>query len=121
MLSIARGAAQAGMLRDRQLHFFYGAREPRDVCGEDYLRELPGHGECIHYYPVVSQPAEDTQATWRGATGFVHEHVKRVLGSQMAQFEFYFAGPPPMTQSLQEMLMLEHRVPFEQVHFDRFF
>jgi len=121
MLSIARGASHAGILGDRQLHFFYGARTPRDVCGEDFLRELPGYGERIHYYPVVSQPAEDAQAIWRGATGFVHEQVKRVLGPQLAQFEFYFAGPPPMTQSLQEMLMLEHRVPFEQVHFDRYF
>ena len=121
MLSIARGAVQAGMLQDRQLLFFYGARTASDLCGESFLRELPGYGERIHYYPVVSDPAADAQTPWAGATGFVHEHVKRILGEQMPQHEFYFAGPPPMTQSLQEMLMLEYHVPFEQVHFDRFF
>jgi len=26
-----------------------------------------------------------------------------------------------MTKSLQESLMLKHQVPFEQIHFDRFF
>jgi hypothetical protein len=31
------------------------------------------------------------------------------------------ADPPPMTQSLQAMLMLKCRVPFEQLHCDRFF
>jgi len=39
----------------------------------------------------------------------------------MRQHEFYFAGPPPMTQAIQEMLMVTHRVPFQQIHFDRFF
>lgn len=121
MVSIARGAAQAGMLQDRQLHFFYGARTPRDVCGEQFLRELPGFGDRILYHPVVSQPGDDPQAPWNGETGFVHEAVKRVLGTKMPDCEFYFAGPPLMTQSLQSMLMLDYKVPFEQVHFDRFF
>jgi len=121
MLSIARGAAAAGMLQQRQLHFFYGARTTNDLCAERYLSELPGYGQRIHYYPVVSDPAQETQAPWTGATGFVHDHVKSILGAQMTQHEFYFAGPPPMTQALQEMLMMEYQVPFEQVHFDRFF
>ena len=85
MVSIARGAAQSGMLKTRHLHFFYGGRTPRDICGEDFLRELPGFGDTL------------------------------------PSFEFYFAGPPPMTQTLQEMLMVGYRVPFEQIHFDRFF
>lgn len=121
MVSIARAASRAGMLQTRHLHFFYGARTPRDLCGETFLRDLPEFGERIHYHPVVSLPGEDPQAQWSGETGFVHELVKRVLGEKMPEFEFYFAGPPPMTQSLQEMLMVGYRVPFEQVHFDRFF
>ncbi|HJV00488.1 MAG TPA: FAD-binding oxidoreductase [Burkholderiaceae bacterium] len=121
MVSIARGAAQAGMLHNRALHFFYGARTPRDVCGEQFLRALPGFGERIHYHPVVSQPDAEPDAPWQGETGFVHEAVKRVLGSRLPDCEFYFAGPPPMTQSLQSMLLLECKVNFDQVHFDRFF
>lgn len=121
MISIARGAAEAGMLQDRVLHFFYGARTARDVCGESILRALHGYGERILYHPVVSEPGDAAQAAWSGATGFVHDAVKRVLGARLADCEFYFAGPPRMTQSLQEMLMLEYRVPFERVHFDRFF
>lgn len=119
MVSIARGAAEAGMLKDRKLYFFYGARTPRDVCGEDMLRELQGFGDRIRYFPVVSLPGED--GAWRGETGFVHDFVQRALPSALASYEFYFAGPPPMTQALQEMLMVGHSVPFEQIHFDRFF
>jgi toluene monooxygenase electron transfer component len=121
MVSIARGAAQAGLLDTRQLHFFYGGRTPQDICGESFLRELPGFGERIHFHPVVSLPGDDAGAAWRGETGFVHELVRRTFGQSMPGYEFYFAGPPPMTQGLQEMLMVEFRVPFEQVHFDRFF
>lgn len=121
MVSIARGAAQSGMLKTRQLHFFYGGRTPRDICGETFLRELPDFADRIHFHPVVSLPGDDAGAQWRGETGFVHELVRRVLGDALPSFEFYFAGPPPMTQTLQEMLMVGYRVPFEQVHFDRFF
>lgn len=121
MVSIARGAAQSGMLKTRQLHFFYGGRTPRDICGETILRELPTYGERIHFHPVVSLPGNDSTAHWSGETGFVHELVRRIFGESMPDFEFYFAGPPPMTQTLHEMLMVGYHVPFEQIHFDRFF
>ncbi|WP_300440857.1 2Fe-2S iron-sulfur cluster-binding protein [Zoogloea sp.] len=119
MVSIARGAAEAGMLKDRKLYFFYGARTPRDVCGREMLAQLEGFGDRIVYLPVVSLPGDEGE--WQGETGFVHDLVARALPGSLAGFEFYFAGPPPMTQALQEMLMVGHRVPFEQIHFDRFF
>lgn len=119
MISIARGAAEAGLLKDRKLHFFYGARTPRDVCGEALLAPLEGFGERLCYVPVVSLPGDD--AAWQGETGYVHDAVARLLPEPLASYEFYFAGPPPMTQALQELLMVGHRVPFGQIHFDRFF
>lgn len=119
MISIARGAAAAGLLADRQLYFFYGARTPRDVCGEDMLQALPGYGERIHFVPVVSLP--DEGAAWQGATGYVHDQLAPGLPGKLGDYEFYFAGPPPMTQALQELLMIGHQVPFTQIHFDRFF
>jgi toluene monooxygenase electron transfer component len=119
MVSIVRGAVEAGLLADRKLYFFYGARTPRDVCGEELLRSLEGFGDQIVYVPVVSLPGDDGE--WGGETGFVHDAVAHGLPAELANYEFYFAGPPPMTQALQELLMVGHRVPFEQIHFDRFF
>ena len=83
------------------------------------LMILDGFGERIIYLPVVSLPGGEGE--WQGETGYVHDAVARTLPGSLAGFEFYFAGPPPMTQALQEMLMVGHRVPFEQIHFDRFF
>ncbi|MBS1143340.1 MAG: Ferredoxin:Oxidoreductase FAD/NAD(P)-binding:Oxidoreductase FAD-binding region [Proteobacteria bacterium] len=119
MVSIARGAVDAGLLADRKLYFFYGARTPRDVCGESLLRSLDGFGDRIIYIPVVSLPGDN--GDWDGQTGFVHDAVAHTLPAAVANYEFYFAGPPPMTQALQELLMVGHKVPFEQIHFDRFF
>ena len=51
----------------------------------------------------------------------MHEALTRVLGERWAEHEFYFAGPPPMTQAIQELLMVKHLVPYQQIHFDRFF
>ncbi|MNR63011.1 Toluene-4-monooxygenase electron transfer component [compost metagenome] len=51
----------------------------------------------------------------------MHELVRQTLADSIKDFEFYFAGPPPMSQALQEMLMVGHQVPFEQIHYDRFF
>lgn len=119
MVSIARGAAEAGMLKNRKLYFFYGARTPRDVCGGEMLEVLEDFGKSISFLPVVSLPHDN--GDWKGATGFVHDYLPSALPAELANYEFYFAGPPPMTQALQELLMVGHRVPFEQVHFDRFF
>lgn len=119
MISIARGAVEADLLTDRKLYFFYGARTPVDVCGEDMLRNLKGFGDRIIFIPVVSHVDESNE--WSGQRGFVHQQLSSVLNAELGNFEFYFAGPPPMTQALQELLMVDHKVPFNQVHFDRFF
>jgi toluene monooxygenase electron transfer component len=121
MVSVARGAAAAGMLEQRKLHFFYGGRTHRDICSERFLRELPGFGERIFSYPSISMPQADGAGEWAGRTGYIHEVVRSVLDPQFADFEFYLAGPPPMTQAVQQMLMIDYRVPFEQIHYDRFF
>ena len=115
------GSRAEGLLPGRQLHFFYGARTPRDVCGETLLRALPGFGASLHFHPVVSDIHSAEAAGWRGERGFVHEALPRILGDQLASCEFYLAGPPPMTQAIQELLMSRCLVPYQHIHFDRFF
>ena len=113
MLSIARRAAALS----RPVDFFFGARSVSDLCADEMLEALPGFGERLRLHNVVSGPAE---AGWRGATGWVHDEVDRVIGASAAGREFYFAGPPAMIESLQTLLMQRRQVPFPQLHFDRF-
>jgi toluene monooxygenase electron transfer component len=121
MVSIARGIGLDEAQAQKQLHFFYGGRTAVDLCGVDYLADLPGWGDRIHYYPVVSSPDDPLSAGWQGETGFVHDVVARLLGPRLPDMEIYFAGPPPMAEALQRMLMIDLKVPFAQIHFDRFF
>ena len=117
MLSIARGAVRAPELAGRKIHVFYGARTAQDLCGREELAALPGFGTRLTFEAVLSHAAP---GTWEGPTGFVHEHVRTFVGERWNTFEYYFAGPPPMAEAVQRML-IDHRVPFPQVHFDRFF
>ena len=118
MLSIARGAVREPKLAGRRIDVFYGARTSRDLCGETQLRALPGYGERLFFHPVLSD-AQDPEG-WKGAKGFVHEHARAWIGERWAELEYYFAGPPPMAEAVQRMLM-DKRVPYPQVHFDSFY
>ncbi len=109
VLSLARGAIAEPRLAGRKIHAFYGARGERDLCGACELEALPGFGERLFYTQVVSE-----------TDGFVHERVKKEFGDRFKEFEFYFAGPPPMAEAVQKML-IEARVPYPQVHFDSFY
>ncbi|MBM3516937.1 MAG: 2Fe-2S iron-sulfur cluster binding domain-containing protein [Alphaproteobacteria bacterium] len=120
MVAIARGFAAGKGHPARRLHFFFGGRTPADICGESLLAVLPGYGERLTYHAAVSDPEAARAAGWPGPTGFVHTLVEAALAPNLARFEFYFAGPPPMAEAMQRMLVA-NSVPSAQVHFDRFF
>ena len=118
MLSIARGAVREARLHGRTIHVFYGARTIRDLCGKEDLASLPGFGERLFFHPVLSQ-SEEAEG-WSGRTGFVHEVARELVEGRWNDFEYYFAGPPPMAEAVQRML-IDKRVPYPQVHFDSFY
>lgn len=114
MLSVARGvlAEDSG----RRVHLILGLRSEAELGAAAELQAL-AH-ERLTTSVVLSAPTD--ASAWRGATGFVHAEVERALAPDLARFDFYFAGPPPMINAMQDLLMVRHRVPFEQVRFDRY-
>jgi toluene monooxygenase electron transfer component len=120
MISIARGTAASRALAERKLHFIYGGRGARDICGESMLRCLPGYGERILYHPVLSAPDTDQEARWTGRTGFLSDVARDMFADRLPDFEIYFAGPPAMAESTLRMLV-EMKVPPSQIHFDQFY
>ncbi|MBP0592162.1 2Fe-2S iron-sulfur cluster binding domain-containing protein [Paraburkholderia sp. LEh10] len=121
MISIARGIVAEPALAGVQLHFLYGGRTPRDICGRDMLASLPGFDERIRFEAAVSDAAPgDACDPWTGHVGFVHELADAMFGERLRDMEIYFAGPPAMGQAIQRTL-LARKVPFEQVHFDQFY
>ena len=114
MLSVARGvlAENSG----RKVHFFLGLRNEAELGAATELQTLAGD----QVTPMVALSAPADPLAWTGATGFVHAEVERALVSGLERFDYYFAGPPPMIEAMQEMLMVKHRVPFGQIRFDRY-
>ncbi len=120
MVSIARGAFATPALQTRKLHFVYGARAPQDVCGQDMVSTLHGWSERGTYHAALSG-LDAAQALPAGQLrGFLHEAVDQLYGGQLPSMEIYFAGPPLMAQALLKLLV-ERKVPMEQVHFDQFY
>lgn len=119
MLSIARGAAASPSLHGRHIRFFMGGRTPLDIAGDKALECLPGFGKSLTFHPVISAP--DASSAWSGATGFVHEAALEALaGTRLDNYEWYFAGPPPMVSAIETRLG-GAGVPAQQMHFDRYF
>jgi len=120
MVSLARGALSRQALPFQNIHFIYGARETRDICGLDMLNELPLWATMGHYTPVVSNAPADEVLPPGCERGFVHEVVQKFHANDLGNMEIYFAGPPLMAQAMLKLLV-EHKVPMNQVHFDQFY
>jgi toluene monooxygenase electron transfer component len=121
MISITRAVSVSPKLAGRTLHFIYGGRFARDICGEPMLKCLAGYGERIFYHPAVSMADSDPdRATWKGHVGFVPDVARQMFGEDLPRFEIYFAGPPAMAEAVTRMLV-EMKVPPEQVHYDQFY
>ena len=120
MISIARGAFSSPRMTGRKLHFFYGARELKDVCGLDMLETLPNWASLGTYQAVVSGAPESEALPDSCLRGFAHDAVAQTFGERLQSMEIYFAGPAMMGQSLLKTL-IELKVPMDQVHFDQFY
>ena len=121
VLSILRAAVRAPGLSDRRIQLFYGGRGPRDICVPEILAADPLLRERVVLHTAISDDNAPGAAEWAGERGFVHELVRKTLGEQIPQFDYYFCGPPPMTDAVHRMLLLDYKVPARQLHFDRFF
>ena len=115
IVSIARAALAADP--GRRISVFEGARKRADL---SFLTLFGGEvSDAVTYVPVLS--AEPEGSDWTGARGFVHTEVNRVLADRFDACEFYFAGPPPMIEALQDLLIIRRTVPVSRIHYDRFF
>lgn len=121
IVSIVKKASENPKFEGRNLHFFFGGRTPIDICIPDLLKTINHKKIILKNYNAISDLDHPSSNNWTGETGFIHECMANVLGDDIVKFEYYFCGPPPMTKAIQSMLMIEHQVPFNQLHFDRFF
>lgn len=121
MVSILDAAAAHEQARHLGAWLFYGGRGPADVPAISKVLKSHHLERGLEWHPVISVPALAEGTDWNGEFGFVHELLPRKLPKPLPEYEFYFAGPPPMIEATIRLLVAENQVPQTQLHFDRFF
>lgn len=102
--------------RQHPVHFYWGVRRPRDLYERARLERWAGEHEWLSFTPVMSEALPED--AWQGRRGWVHEAVL-ADHPDMAAYDVYAAGPPPMIALLQELLPA-HGLPQGRLYFDSF-
>ena len=115
--AVLEQALADGVARD--VAYFFGARRREDLyCLDDMERMRRAWRGKFEFIPVLSGEAEGSG--WRGARGFVSEHVRSRLGDRIGDFHVYMCGPPPMIDSAEKIVRRAGVAP-ANIHFDKFF
>lgn len=100
-LSMARHAANARL--PHRLFLFYSNRRPEDAA---FLAELQKMEQLNPNYRLIATMAEPEKSAqpWSGEKGFIRREILERHLPDLASPVYYFAGPPPMTMAMRQML-----------------
>ena len=113
ILSIIRGAAQAGM--SNPVHLYFGVRSARDVYGLDWLHELRER------YPALQPHVVVTAGHDFGGhrSGLVTDAIAQDWGD-LSGWRAYLCGSPPMVEATM-LLAQQKKLAPEQIYADAFY
>ncbi len=91
---------ELGRGTDRRIRYFYGARSAVDLFYTEELAALQDAHPNFSFTPALSDPAPGDR--WTGATGFIHETLRREMQGHPApeECEYYLCGPPVMISAV---------------------
>jgi naphthalene 1,2-dioxygenase ferredoxin reductase component len=113
ILSIIRGAAQAGM--SNPIHLYFGVRSARDVYGLPWLNELRERYPTLQPHVVVT--AGDQLPGQR--SGLVTDAIAKDWGD-LSGWRAYLCGSPPMVEATT-LLAQQKKLAPEQIYADAFY
>lgn len=105
----------------RQVSYWYGARSGQEVFYEDYFRDLEARFPNFRFHVALSAPLPEED--WRGATGFIHDVLRRACLAthpSPSSAQYFLCGPPLMVQATREMLRHEFGVAAADIVTDEF-
>ncbi len=104
----------------RRVSYWYGARSRQEIFYEDSFDSLANEYPNFSFHVALSDPQPEDH--WEGATGFIHEVVRRDYlqdHPNPAAVEYYLCGPPMMIKACTQMLS-DLGVPTHQIAYDEF-
>lgn len=95
---------QIGLGTKRRMSYFYGARTAADLFYVEEFEAIAAGNANFAWTPALSDPAHSDR--WTGATGFIHDIVRKALAAHPAPYEceYYLCGPPVMISAVLAML-----------------
>lgn len=86
-----------------RMYLFYSNRRPEDAA---FLHELEETEYANANYRLIATMAEPEKSleSWWGEVGFIRREMLELHLPATAHPIYYFAGPPPMTMAMREML-----------------
>ena len=110
-------------VRDREMHYFYGARSLSEAFFIEDFRALEKEYPNFHFHLALDRPDSEADKVHEPYTvGFVHQVMyETYLKDHEApeDIEYYMCGPGPMSKAVQQMLDCLGVDP-ESIMFDNF-
>ena len=100
-VAMARHAAKERL--SHRLYLFYSNRRPEDAA---FLTELQGTEQLNQNYRLIATMTEPEKSAhrWPGETGPIRRELLERHLPDLTSPIYYFAGPPPMTNAMRQML-----------------
>jgi len=87
---------------ERSCYLFFGCRTTRDVFYLDRWQAYTKRYPNFKFVYALSDPLQ-TDETWDGETGFIHQVIEKRLKPGVAR-QAFLCGPPPMIEAVTEVL-----------------
>jgi ferredoxin-NADP reductase len=100
-LAMARHAAHERL--PHRLYLFFSNRRPEDAAFLPELQEMEQLNPNYRLIATMAEPEKSTQG-WSGETGFIQRAMLERHIADITNPMYYFAGPPPMTLAMRQML-----------------
>jgi toluene monooxygenase electron transfer component len=126
MMSITSRAAQNGYFEDHKGYVFFGVRTADDVFYLDRLSSFAArHPDGLEVTVALSDSKPTAELVNAHPhihfdTGFVHTVASARMAGRTENLIAYVAGPPPMVDGALRMLVLEARLPGNNIRYDKF-
>lgn len=109
--------------RDREMHYFYGARALNEVFYLDDFLQLEKEFPNFHFHLALDRPDPAADAAGvKYTAGFVHDVMYKTYlkdHESPEDIEYYMCGPGPMSNAVNNMLYNLGVEP-ESIHYDNF-
>lgn len=100
-LAMARHAANERL--PHRIHLFYSNRRPEDSAFLPELQKMERLNPNYRLIATMAEPQKSAQR-WSGEMGFIRREMLERYLADITSPMYYFAGPPPMTMAMQQML-----------------